>query len=117
MFTILVCGGRDYENRDRVYRTLDELAKQHPEGIRLVHGSAPGADSLAAHWATFNRVPATAVPADWKKYGRAAGPIRNSQMLEMSSPDLCVAFAGGTGTADMVTKCRKAGVEVMEIQK
>lgn len=55
-------------------------------------------------------------PADWKRYGRAAGPIRNRQMLEEGKPDLIIAFhsnlAESRGTANMVKIARKAGIEV-----
>jgi len=47
-------------------------------------------------------------PADWETYGRAAGPIRNQKMLDSEQINLCVAFPGGAGTADMVARCKKA---------
>jgi hypothetical protein len=53
------------------------------------------------------------IKANWRKYGPAAGPIRNQQMLDWG-PDLVVAFAGGTGTAGMVALARAAGVPVIE---
>ena len=55
---------------------------------------------------------ALAYPANWKKHGRAAGPIRNKQMLEEAKPDLVIAFPGGAGTANMVKQAREAGVKV-----
>ena len=50
-------------------------------------------------------------PADWKVRGRAAGHIRNQQMLDEGRPHLVVAFPGGRGTADMVRRARAAGIE------
>ena len=44
--------------------------------------------------------------ADWDKFGRAAGPIRNAQMLREGKPDLVVAFPGGRGTANMVAQAK-----------
>jgi hypothetical protein len=52
----------------------------------------------------MNYVPVIEFPANWKVYGRAAGPIRNMKMLLEGKPDLVVAFPGGIGTADMVKK-------------
>lgn len=52
--------------------------------------------------------------ADWSKYGKAAGPMRNQKMLDEYKPDLVVALPGGRGTADMVSRARVAGVEVIE---
>lgn len=51
--------------------------------------------------------------ANSRKHGRAAGPIRNQQMLDEGKPHLVVAFPGGTGTADMVRRAQAAGVLVL----
>ena len=55
-------------------------------------------------------------PADWKKYGRAAGPIRNLQMLDNGKPDICYAFHDciekSKGTKDMVNRCKANGLTV-----
>ncbi|HVM95122.1 MAG TPA: hypothetical protein VMT89_01980, partial [Candidatus Acidoferrales bacterium] len=53
--------------------------------------------------------------ADWRRNGRAAGPIRNQQMLTEGKPDLVVAFPGGRGTRDMVNKAKAANVAVTVI--
>ena len=59
------------------------------------------------------RIPQDRYPADWKRHGRVAGPIRNAAMLAKSRPDLCVAFPGGRGTTDRVGRCRAACVPVL----
>ena len=59
-------------------------------------------------------VACTPQPADWKRYGRGAGPARNQAMLVEFNPQLLVAFPGGKGTADMVRRAQKAGVRVEE---
>jgi hypothetical protein len=110
--TVLVCGGRDYADRQRLFRLLD--FNRAKIGL-LVHGAAKGADSLAGAWATARKVRQLAFPADWKKYGRKAGPIRNVQMLREAVPDLVVAFPGGVGTQHMIGIARKAGVRVIEV--
>lgn len=56
-------------------------------------------------------------PADWGSLGKAAGPIRNSLMLTEANPSLVIAFPGGKGTADMISKARAAGVKVIEVSK
>lgn len=111
---ILVCGGRDYANRARLFAVLDQYrAAVKIEAI--VHGAARGADSLADEWATSRGVPVQRFPANWDVYGNAAGPLRNARMLREAEPHLVVAFAGGRGTADMVRRARSAGVRVAEI--
>lgn len=109
---VLVTGGRDYTNREVVFDALDEIHKQH--GISMIiQGGAGGADCLAFLWATDRKVSDTTCPANWRKYGKAAGPIRNQQMLDDCNPDLVVAFPGGRGTANMVSLAKKANVTII----
>lgn len=115
---VLVCGGRDYRDRRRVFDTLD--AVQFVEPItELIHGAARGADTLADEWAKARGVKRTPVPAKWYpqpgQLDRGAGPKRNRQMLTLQ-PDLVVAFPGGTGTADMADISEAAGVLVLKIE-
>jgi YspA, cpYpsA-related SLOG family len=83
----------------------------------IIHGAAPGADTLTGRWAELRRIPVEAFPPDWEKRSRAAGPIRNARMLAEGKPDLEVAFPGGHGTANMVKQARAAGVEVSEVSE
>ena len=95
-------------------RTLDALAcEQHVD--RIVHGGATGADVLAQKWARLRGKPVMAYPANWSEFGKAAGPLRNRDMLRIERPGLVVAFPGGAGTADMVRAARQAGVAVHEV--
>jgi hypothetical protein len=107
---VLVCGGRNYADTPSVFATLDEIMPTH-----VIHGAASGADHIAGMWATARKVPCTAYPADWRKHGKAAGPIRNQVMLESSKPDLVIAFPGGSGTADMIRRAAAAGIEVRRV--
>lgn len=111
---VLVCGGRDFSDKVAVWGWLQALHLSRGIGM-VIHGGASGADRLAAEWAKAEGVPATAYPASWKQHGRAAGPIRNHQMLTFGQPDVVVAFPGGRGTADMVRRARGAGIKVVEV--
>jgi hypothetical protein len=110
---VLVFGGRDWKKRKLTYAALDQLDKEYGFSV-VIDGMAPGADELAFDWALSRGVKTERYAADWDKYGRAAGPIRNQQMIE-ALPDVAVAFPGGTGTADMARRCRAAGVLVREV--
>lgn len=112
---VLVCGGRDYADRERVFATLDELHARTPISA-IMHGNAKGADSLADDWAK-GRCWTYYYPADWRTHGKAAGPIRNQEMLDDGEPGLVVAFPGGPGTADMVRRAKAAGVKVVEVKR
>lgn len=110
---VLVTGGRDFNDRELLFDALDRLHATHTFTV-LIHGDANGADRLSGEWAVATGIAVEAHPADWKKHGRAAGPIRNQKMLE-ENPELVVAFPGGRGTADMVRKAKSAGLKVIEI--
>lgn len=110
---VLVCGGRDYKNRTHLFNVLDAVHQEQPITV-LIEGEAPGADQLAALWASSRGVELLPFPADWGRYGDAAGPIRNTQMLIEGRPELVVFFPGKNGTADMVAKARKHKVPTRE---
>lgn len=107
---VIVCGGRSYTDYSRVVEVLAEL----PEDAIVVHGDARGADRLAGMAAAALGLRVEAHPAEWDRYGRAAGMIRNRAMLAAGA-HLVVAFPGGKGTAGMVRLARKAGVPVEEV--
>ena len=111
---VLVCGGREFNDYDRVCEVLDAINAETP--IRaVIHGNARGADTQAHRWALGRGVGGWACPANWSRDGKRAGPLRNQRMLG-HSPDLVVAFPGGKGTADMVKRARAAGVRVQEVE-
>ena len=116
---VLVCGGRDYDDwclmRGILQDKLGVYRGKPPDDQTIISGDACGADWLARAWAKYTGRKYEGYPADWKKHGKRAGPIRNQQMLDEGKPDIVVAFPGGTGTADMVRRAKKAGVEVIEV--
>src|SRR3990167_8292284 len=107
---VLVCGGRDFHNVDLMYDVLKQWDITH-----VISGHARGADQMAEMWADEHGVPLTIFPAEWDKFGRMAGPIRNQQMLDEGMPDLVVAFPGGRGTADMVARVKRASINLYEV--
>lgn len=116
MTRVLVCGGRDYADRAKVFATLDRLHARMPISV-LIHGAARGADSLGAAWgeAVLGKDNVKPFPADWTRYGKRAGPLRNQQMIDEGKPDFVVAFPGDTGTADMVRRAKAAGIRGMMV--
>ena len=113
MFKVLITGGREYSNRKYVFEYLDEFHKATPISL-LIHGGATGADYLAGEWAKSREIPFKVYPAEWKKYGKRAGPIRNQQMLDEESPEFVIAFPGNSGTKDMINKAEKAKITVFK---
>jgi YspA, cpYpsA-related SLOG family len=115
MFRVLVCGGRDYRDRSCIFSVLDVVHAVKPI-TELIHGAAPGADSLADEWAR-NKTVIRAFPAPWKTLGRRAGAIRNQKMLDEGKPQLVIAFPGGVGTADMARRAERANVSVVKVRR
>lgn len=111
---ILVCGGRDFNNLKLVYTTLDRIKDKYIVS-HIIQGGARGADRLAKRWADETELSCLEFPADWAKYGKRAGFVRNKQMLDEGHPDLVVAFPGGSGTQMMIKIAKEAGLEVIEI--
>lgn len=113
MTRLLVCGGRHYTDYERVCAVIPHVCTPSV----IIHGAAPGADSLAQRWAEENNVPVEVYAADWEKDGKRAGPIRNARMLLVGKPEWCIAFPGGRGTADMIRRCRGIGLPTYIVQE
>lgn len=109
--TVLVCGGRNFRDRALLWRTLGAW----PEITHIIQGGADGADALAREYARANYLILTTFHANWAKFGKAAGPLRNQLMLDQGKPDWVVAFPGGKGTADMMRRVRHAQVSFFEV--
>lgn len=112
---VLVCGGRDFNDRDFVWNSLCELDASHGPFQVVIHGCATGADQEAMGWAQCLGRKHTPFRADWRTHGKAAGPLRNQRMLDEGKPALVIAFPGGRGTADMVRRAKSAGLPVIEL--
>jgi YspA, cpYpsA-related SLOG family len=110
---VLVCGSREWLSQAAIERELSKL----PEESIIVHGACRGADNIAGFVGKALGFEVRPYPAQWGRYGRGAGPVRNQQMLdEEHLPDepidVVMAFHGdqglGVGTVDMVKRSRKA---------
>ena len=113
---VLVCGGRNYFDKNRVDKILSAIHNRYIID-RLVQGGQNGADYLAKKWALKNNIDQVEYKADWEKHGRAAGPRRNKQMLQTEDPDLIIAFPGGKGTDNMISISRAANKKILIIKE
>lgn len=123
---VLVCGGRDYWDREHVYAVLDELDRRDYVGLNglargglvIITGGCDGADTLALQWAILRGVAYDLYEVskdEWIRFGKAAGPRRNTRMIVEGKPELVLAFSGHRGTKDMVTQARMAKIEVRHV--
>lgn len=117
MFRLLVAGGRNFYNYKLIDKTLSEwLSSQQYscDEIILVHGDGNGTDRIADQWAKYNCIKTEPHPAPWKRYGPAAGPMRNEEIIE-SEIDYAILFPGGKGTADIQKKIINSGVDYIMV--
>lgn len=122
---MLVCGDRHWKDYDFILRWIEQLVRNHeevhhilsdyPDGfepLMIIEGEADGADKLARRAGEQLGIVVQKFPADWKKYGRAAGPRRNQQMLDEGKPDFVMVFHDdiehSRGSKDMIERAKKA---------
>jgi aspartate aminotransferase-like enzyme len=115
---ILVSGSRYYKNYRKILSFLTRMKQKHSEVI-VVEGGARGADTLARKACEKLNIKCKEYNANWEKYGRAAGPIRNQQMLDDNDDIEIVAIFHeelnkSKGTKDMLKRARKANKEIVK---
>lgn len=122
-----VTGGRGYGNKPYVWAAWDRVLRERGPFILVSGQCETGADRFSEEWAGERGITVDPFPAKWddtqapgavvrrrrngQPYNLLAGFWRNQEMVD-SGLDGCVAFPGGTGTADMVRRCEAAGVKV-----
>lgn len=109
---VAVTGGRHYDDYDCVCRELDQLHFESRITL-ILEGGARGADRLCRRWAISRGVPFKTFVAQWDRFGKKAGPLRNTIMLEQSAPNMLVAFPGGAGTGDCVRQAKQRDIRIL----
>jgi len=113
---LLICGDRDWNDQALIGKVIDSL-KIRPSVI--IEGGARGADKQAKFCAINRNIPFMEFKAQWNKYGKSAGPIRNQQMIEEGKPTDVIAFHddidNSKGTKHMVSLSRKAGIPTVVV--
>lgn len=123
---VLICGGRAYNDRQRVYDILDAFHAKTPISL-MITGACEGrldlktgetlwgADRLGEQWAQHTYIPYLGIPAVWHVNGklrRSAGYERNALLITKGRPQAAIAFPGGRGTANMVERLQAVGIPV-----
>ncbi len=112
MFRVIIAGGRDFKDYALLSSTMNHLLSNIKDDIAVVCGKARGADTLGEQYAKEHGYMVQYFPADWKRYGKAAGYIRNTEMAK--NADALLAFWDGhsLGTRHMIEIARKHGLNV-----
>lgn len=129
-FRVIVTGSRDHPCEDDIWEALAMILAENCDSgdtFTVVHGACPtGADAHAASWVRlpFDGSGITIIeeryPAEWRLFGKAAGPRRNAEMVALGA-DLVLAFPlegpqnRSRGTYDCIKRATEARIPV-EIQ-
>lgn len=108
---VLIFGSRGWGESNPIRNVVLALDRD----AVVIHGGATGADALAGKWARACGLKVEVYRADWKTHGKAAGPIRNQQMIDEGKPTRAYGFRSqgkSSGTDDMAARLRKAGIPV-----
>jgi hypothetical protein len=103
----IIAGGRDYTERQGDAEFLSRIGVSE-----VISGGCRGGDEFGEIWARRIALPVTKIAADWKTYGKAAGPMRNEAMAKQAQA--VVLFPGGKGTANMEATARKHGLKIFK---
>ena len=111
---VLICGSRLWTDYDFIYTYLAGCSLCKVDTV--IHGACRGADLLGARAAIALGATVQAYPANWTKYGRSAGPIRNAKMVDEGRPDIVLAFheniSKSRGTQHMIGIAKRHGIPV-----
>ena len=109
-FRLLITGSRSCENEERIRKILLSVFRKKGEDVALISGNARGADRICEKVAEDFGWTVERYPANWEKYGKSAGFLRNREMV-LSKPDLALAFFPGSiptkGTQITIDLCKK----------
>ena len=87
---IIVAGGRDFDDEEKFFNVMESELKEirkHHDVIEIVSGHCSGADALGEKFAQKENLLLKTFPAQWNKFGRAAGPMRNAEMCRYAKQD------------------------------
>lgn len=111
---VIIAGGRDFNNYELLKERCDYFLQNQTE-IEIVSGNANGADKLGEQYAIERNYSLKIFKAEWDKYGKSAGMIRNTEMSNYG--DTLIAFWDGKskGTSHMINESRKKNLKVRVI--
>ena len=111
---VIIAGGREFSNFQLMFEKCEEILKEI-EDVEIVSGTARGADKMGEHYASLKKFDVKKFPADWNKYGKAAGYVRNKEMAEYA--DMLIAFWDGksSGTKSMIDLATERNLEVFVV--
>lgn len=108
---VIIAGGREFNDYATLCRVCDHMLQNQKE-IEIVSGTARGADLLGEQYARERGYPIQQFPADWDKYGKAAGYKRNAEMAAYADALICFWDGKSRGSKHMIDLAREKGLKV-----
>lgn len=110
---IIIAGGRDFNNYALLKEYVDKFLSTYPsDSIEIVSGNARGTDKLGERYAKEHNLPVKLFPANWDKYGKRAGYLRNQEMADYANMLIVFWDRKSKGTNHMINIAKKAGLIV-----
>lgn len=120
MNRVIVAGSRYYNDKEALYNMVDTVLKSIDGDVEIISGNCRGADKLGEQYAEEHGIPVKIFPAEWLKYGKRAGYIRNKQMAEYASEEngvlIAFPFGDSKGTNMMIKLGKEHGLKVFVVK-
>lgn len=112
IFKVIIAGGRNFDDYGFLKENMDWTLQNIEDDIVIVSGAARGADSLGEKYAREKGYDIISKPADWDKFGRSAGYIRNKEMAEIADGCVCFWDQKSKGTKHMIDLAKKYNLKL-----
>ncbi|GCE61966.1 DUF2493 domain-containing protein [Microcystis aeruginosa] len=109
MLKIIIAGSRNFNNYNLLEQKVDFYIGENQD-IEIISGTARGADKLGERYAINKGLKLKRFPADWQKYGKKAGYLRNEEMAKYASHAIIFWDGKSKGTGHMIELCKKYNI-------
>lgn len=121
MTRLIIAGSRNFNNKELLYKSVKDVVSSVGDDVEIVSGHCRGADMLGEQFAKDMNIPVIVFPADWNRYGKRAGYIRNTDMAKYASQcnGILIAFPVGEskGTRMMVRIANQYKLKVYVVEE
>ena len=107
---LIIAGSRSFSDYSLLKEKLNYFLKNVQTQVEIVSGTAKGADKLGEQYAKEMGYAIKQFPADWDRYGKKAGYVRNRQMAEYGTHCVCFWDGKSYGTKMMIALCAEHSI-------
>ena len=110
---VILSGGREFSNWGLFKMKVSAyILLLDPDDTEIVSGDAKGADALAENYAAEYHYPYKQFRADWERWGKPAGPIRNREMAAYGTHLIAFWDGQSPGTKNMIEEATSVGLKI-----